>query len=105
MLTLATASTETESPRSSLYLDPFTTLPEGYRTKSKWKSLVKILRGLGERPTKASIPPPSLTLTERNLTQFFNPDYIDVVEEPYILTKKHLMAKRESVSAWIERLP
>ena len=95
----------TESPRSSLYVDPFTTLPEAYREKSLWKSLVKVVRDLGESQREA-IPPSPLRLTERNLTQYFNPEYSDEVpieiSEDY---RRTLRLKQASVSKWIEGLP
>jgi hypothetical protein len=95
----------TESPRSSMYLDPFTTLPEGYRERSVWKSLVKVIRDLGDK-RRESIPPSSLSLTERNLIQYFNPEYSDEVplsnSEEY---KRSFHARQESVLRWVTALP
>ena len=92
------------SPRSSIYLDPFTTPPAGYKQRSVWKSLLKALREFKGSEDKKNVPPSTLRLTERNLTEYFNPEY-DPEWEIYSSTRKILMKKQEGVIRWMAGLP
>lgn len=62
---------------------------------------MKSLRDLGT--SSISLPPSSLRLTQRNLQEFFDPEYSAEVEvfQPRVDTGK----STEMVSAWMETLP
>jgi hypothetical protein len=102
--TTASAASEPQRP-SSCYLDPNTTLPEAYQPRSRWRGLLKKLR-LGAKldPEEKKLGPPSASLTERNLTEFFDPhcsSNVDVYQE--VRVRRH--QKKKSISEWIEKLP
>jgi len=94
-----------ESPGTTdtTYLDPFTALPESYRPKSKWKSFVEKMKK-SNKTVEGEEQKTSARLTEKNLTQHFNPDYQKEVEI-YRSQKRYMRAKRKSVASWMEGLP
>jgi hypothetical protein len=103
--TTASAASEPAQRPSSCYLDPNTTLPEAYQPRSRWRVLLQKLR-LGAKldPQEKDLGPPSALLTERNLTECFDPHYssnVDVYQE--VRVQRH--QKKKSISEWIEKLP
>lgn len=103
--TTASAASEPPQRPSSCYLDPNTTLPEAYQPRSRWRVLLKKLR-LGAKldPEEKNLGPPSALLTERNLTELFDPHYssnVEVYQE--VRVRRH--QKKKSISEWIEKLP
>jgi len=100
----------------SPYLDPYTAIAEGYQ--SRWQSFIAKLSSLKRRKStstssSASSAPQKqpktvrATLTERNLTQFFNPDYTDVHEafQERRVNPYNNRGKKERVGEWIRGLP
>ena len=64
---------------------------------------MKVVRDLGDKNSKPQIQPSSIRLTERNLTQYFNPDYTDVADE--LVERPHPYMPKDTVSKWIAALP
>jgi hypothetical protein len=93
--------------QSSVYLDPFTALPEGYLQKieSGWR-IKSILIGLKDLRLSAPTSQPVLKLTEKNLTQFFNPaaynEELDLGGREWLLMREQ---RKDGVVLWIEGLP
>jgi hypothetical protein len=108
----ATTTQTEQSLNNSAYLDPYTTLPEGYQPRTtRWRLLIAKLQAFKSRKTAdpeaaalAALDQNVANLTERNLTEFFNPEYSDEVqlirENPYDNSRK-----RERVGSWLENLP
>jgi hypothetical protein len=91
----------------SSYLDPFTALPEAYvrKIESSWK-IKSLITGLKELRPGSPTSQSTLKLTEKNLTQFFNPasydDEMDLSGKEWILMREK---RRVGVVSWIEGLP
>jgi hypothetical protein len=90
-----------------VYLDPFTALPEGYLKKieSGWK-IKSLIIGLKDLRPGSPTSPTTPKLTEKNLTQFFNPasynEELDFVGREWLLMREK---RRVGVVSWIEGLP
>lgn len=121
MHTTTSRSITSPSPSPSPYLDPHTTVAEGYQ--SRWKSFVSKLSSLKRRGSSSGNNPPlsqtstshstssatqpmRATLTERNLTQYSNPEYTEEHEAYQARVNPYdNRGKRERVGEWIRGLP
>jgi hypothetical protein len=75
------------------YLDPNKPLPE--EQNLRWKGLKSIFK------KQEKIPKSSIPLTQRNLEEFFNPDYSDEHHAFHPVQGP----RKVSVSEWIQLLP
>jgi hypothetical protein len=80
---------------STAYDDPNTPL----HPKRRWSSLLKKL--VLQKDPAHKIPKSLVPLTERNLTEFFNPDYCD--EHDAFHPVRH--QRKVSISEWLQHLP
>jgi hypothetical protein len=107
------SSIMTPTPDSSVYMDPNKALPEGLEQRRaarirKLKRLFALflLRQDDEPQTpvrSAAITMSTIRLTERNLTELFNPDYCDDLD---IFTERiHPNTVKPHVRQWVEALP
>jgi len=80
------------------YIDPHKIDPDQPVRRSKWQAFKeKLYRPREER----TLPEARILLTERNLTEFFNPDYCD---EHDAYNPVH-GPRKLSISEWIQLLP
>ena len=80
------------------YIDPHKIDPDHpYNHRSRWKALLDKFRLSKEE----KLPPSPLPLTEKNLTEFGNPDYCDEHDAFH----KVRGPRKVSVSKWIQLLP
>jgi hypothetical protein len=76
--------------------DPNKIAPD--RNPSRIRQVFKKLAG---KDPESKIPPPTIPLTERNLTEFFNPDYSD----EHNAFHKLQGPRKISIPEWIQLLP
>lgn len=79
------------------YIDPNKIDPDHPCKRSKWQAFKEKLH----RSKDEKLPETRVLLTERNLTEFFNPDYCD---EHDAFHQVH-GPRKISVSEWIQLLP
>lgn len=88
-----------DASRSSL--DPNIIPPDAQ--PSRWK---RLLHKLSKRDSEPKPPPSNVRLTERNLTEFFNPDYKDE-HDFFKPTEAYGFqgCRKISIPEWIQQLP
>jgi len=66
--------------------------------KKRWK---RVFRKLSKRDSDPKLSPSTIRLTERNLTEFFNPDYNDEHDAFHRVPG----CRKISIPEWIQLLP
>jgi hypothetical protein len=102
----------TPTPDSSVYMDPNKALPEGLEQRRaarirKLKRIFALFLRQDDEPQmpirSAAITMSTIRLTERNLTELFNPEYCDDMD---VFTERvHPYTVKPHVLEWVEALP
>jgi hypothetical protein len=87
---------------SELPTTPATTYDDPHTPLHKKPSHLSLLKKLRLNPQKSKkLPKSPIPLTERNLTEFFNPDYTEI-HDAYLAVRPQ---RKVSVSEWLQLLP